>query len=220
VAGPAGRLQRVLPDGCSDVVWIEGVGLELAGPATQPVMVRIPPGATVLGVRFGPGATGAALGVAAREMRDQVVALDALWGPAAAALAERLAGAPPAERPGLLADAVTQRLRDARPPDAAVARASGLLARGMPVAAASREVAIGDRHLRRRFHDAVGYGPKTLQRVLRLRRFLALAEADDVRDLARAAAEAGYADQPHLTRECGELAGLTPAALLAARETA
>jgi transcriptional regulator GlxA family with amidase domain len=71
--------------------------------------------------------------------------------------------------------------------------------------------------LRRRFHDAVGYGPKTLQRVLRLRRFLALAEATAAPDLARAAAEAGYADQAHLTNECGELAGLTPAALLAAR---
>src|SRR5262249_30877950 len=132
VAGPAGRVQRVLPDGCSDVVWIEGVGLELAGPATQPGMVRIPPGATVLGGRFatvcgvrsGPGATGAALGVAARELRDQTVALDLLWGSAAAVLAERLAGATTAERPRLLADAVTQRLRDARPPDTAVARAS------------------------------------------------------------------------------------------------
>jgi AraC-like DNA-binding protein len=217
---PAGHVQRVLPDGCSDVVWIEGVGLELAGPATRPVMVRIPPGATVLGVRFGPGATGAAFGVAARELRDQTVALDAVWGSAAFDLAERLAGAAAAERPALLARAVAQRLRDARPPDGVVARATGLLARGMPVAAASREVAIGDRHLRRRFHDAVGYGPKTLQRVLRLRRFLALAEAAGARDLARAAAEAGYADQPHLTRECGELAGLTPAALLAARETA
>ena len=34
--------------------------------------------------------------------------------------------------------------------------------------------------------------------------------------LGRLAAEAGYADQAHLTRECGRLAGLSPAALLAA----
>jgi AraC-like DNA-binding protein len=31
--------------------------------------------------------------------------------------------------------------------------------------------------------------------------------------LAAIAAEAGYADQAHLTRECGRLSGLTPAAL-------
>ena len=217
VAGPDGHVQRVLPDGCADVVWVEGVRLELAGPATESVLVDIPPGATVLGVRFGPGAAGPALGLGAHELRDQTVALDALWGSAANELAERLAEAAPAARPALLADAVAKRLRDARPPDALVARAATLLARGVPVSATSREVALGARHLRRRFHDAVGYGPKTLQRILRLRRFLALAEAAPRPDLARAAAEAGYTDQPHLTRECGELAGLTPAALLAAR---
>ena len=48
-----------------------------------------------------------------------------------------------------------------------------------------------------------------LQRVLRLRRFLARTDVD----LAAAAAEAGYSDQPHLTRECRQLTGLTPAQL-------
>src|SRR5262249_43149191 len=135
-------------------------------------------------------------------------------------LAERLADAAPGERSALLSRAVAARLRDARPPDALVARAAGLLARGLPVAETSREVALGARHLRRRFHDAVGYGPKTLQRILRLRRFLTLAEATPPPDLARAAFEAGYADQAHLTNDCGDLAGLTPAALLAARRSA
>ena len=70
------------------------------------------------------------------------------------------------------------------------------------------------RQLRRRCHAAVGYGPKTLQRVLRFRRFVSRIDAyPDVLDLAAIAAEAGYADQAHLTRECGKLSGLTPAAL-------
>lgn len=220
IAGPDGHLQRVLPDGCADVVWIEGDRLEVAGPATLPVMVAIPPGATALGVRFGPGAAGAALGLGAHELRDQTVALDALWGRDASELAERLASAPAEHRTDLLAGAVARRLREAHPPDAVVARAATLLARGVPVAATSREVALGARHLLRRFHDAVGYGPKTLQRILRVRRFLALAEATTAPDLARAAVEAGYSDQPHLTRECTELTGLPPAALLAARRAA
>ena len=220
VAGPGGHVERVLPDGCVDVVWIDGDGIVVAGPATREVLVAIPAGSAALGVRFGPGAAGAALGVAARELRDRTVALEDVWGAPAAELAERLSAAPPASRLELLAAAVARRLDGARAPDALVARASGVLAAGLPVAAASREVALTDRHLRRRFHDAVGYGPKTLQRVLRLRRFLALAESAPRTDLARVAVESGYSDQPHLTRECADLAGLPPAALLAARAAA
>jgi AraC-like DNA-binding protein len=211
------HVERVLPDGCADVVWTEADGIHVAGPATREVLVEIPAGAAVFGVRFGPGSAGAALGVAAHELRDRAVALEELWGAEARELAERMAGSPPAERMAALAAAVARRLDGARQPDPLVAQASSLLARGVPVTAASREVALTDRHLRRRFHDAVGYGPKTLQRVMRLRRFLALAESAPRLDLARAAADAGYSDQPHLTRECAQLAGLPPAALLAAR---
>jgi AraC-like DNA-binding protein len=220
VAGPDGHVERVLPDGCADVVWIEGEGIVVAGPATREVLVDIPAGSAALGVRFGPGAAGAALGVAAHDLRDRTVALEDVWGAAATELAERMAGAAPAGRLALLAAAVARRLDAARGPDALVARASALLGAGMPVTAASREVALTDRHLRRRFHDAVGYGPKTLQRVLRLRRFLDVAESGAGSDLARVAAEAGYSDQSHLTRECTDLAGLPPAALLAARAAA
>jgi len=52
--------------------------------------------------------------------------------------------------------------------------------------------------------------------VLRFRRFLALAEAQPHAGLARLAADAGYADQSHLNRECGRLAGATPAQLVGA----
>ena len=80
------------------------------------------------------------------------------------------------------------------------------------------ELGLSDRQLRRRAHAAVGYGPKTLHRVLRFRGFLAAADRDGPgADLARLAFETGYADQAHLSRECGRLAGLAPAALLRER---
>ena len=100
-------------------------------------------------------------------------------------------------------------------PDPVVTRAARLLRD--PAARAENvadEVGLSLRQLRRRCHAAVGYGPKTLQRVLRFRRFVSRVDAcPDVLDLAAIAAEAGYADQAHLTRECGRLSGLTPAAL-------
>jgi len=76
------------------------------------------------------------------------------------------------------------------------------------------DLALSERQLRRRFLDAVGYGPKTLARILRFQRFLALAKPGE--NLAALAYEAGYADQAHLTRECRRLGARTPAELVAA----
>jgi AraC-like DNA-binding protein len=217
-AGPSGHVQRVLPDGCADIVWMAGGQLVVAGPATRHVLAEIPPGVTALGVRFGPGAAGSALGLPAKELQDRTVEIADLWGAAGRELTERMALASPLRRLELLADVVARRLRDARPPDPVVTRAAALLAGGMPVAEAGREVALGERHLRRRFHDAVGYGPKTLQRIMRMRRFLDIVEAMPEPDVGRAAVEVGYADQPHLTRESTALTGLPPVALLASRQ--
>ena len=84
------------------------------------------------------------------------------------------------------------------------------LSAGTAHEALADELGLSERQLRRRFHAAAGYGPKTLQRVLRFRRFL----AGPRDDLARAALEAGYADQPHLAREVAKLAGTTPSRLI------
>jgi len=53
---------------------------------------------------------------------------------------------------------------------------------------------------------AVGYGPKPLQRIRRFRRAVALARRGV--PFADVAVHAGYADQPHLSREVKELAGV------------
>jgi AraC-like DNA-binding protein len=86
---------------------------------------------------------------------------------------------------------------------------------GARVDALGAALGVSERQLRRRFADAVGYGPKTLARVLRFQRFLTLSRNGD--DLARLALDAGYADQAHLTRETRRLAGRTPLELVLAR---
>jgi transcriptional regulator GlxA family with amidase domain len=85
------------------------------------------------------------------------------------------------------------------------------------VGALGPTVGLGERQLRRRFQAGVGYGPKTLARVLRFQRLLALLRDDrDGRpSLAEVAVRAGYADQAHMTAECTRLAGRSPAALVA-----
>ena len=106
-----------------------------------------------------------------------------------------------------------------RPPDRLVLDAVHLLGRpGARADLVAVRLGLGERQLRRRCQAAVGYGPRMLARVLRFRRFLSRAEAaGTAADLAGLAAEAGYADQAHLTRESTRLAGLPPAALVRSR---
>jgi AraC-like DNA-binding protein len=215
---PEAHVHRVVPDGCADVVWVQGARLVVVGPQTEALVSEIPAGATALGVRFRIGAAGSALGVPARELLDRTVALEDVWGLGASRLAERLdAAATTEEAVAALATAVARRLPPPGDLDTLVREAALRAARPRsPVETLGDGLGVGERQLRRRFLDAVGYGPKTLQRVLRFQRFLALARAPEAdRDLARLAFAAGYADQAHLTRECRRLAGLPPAALLA-----
>ena len=69
------------------------------------------------------------------------------------------------------------------------------------------------RQMRRRFTDAMGYGPKFYERIVRVDRFSTLAGAHPSTSLAQAAVLAGYHDQAHLSRDTRLLAGETPAAL-------
>ena len=199
----------IFPDGCVDLVWL-GTRVAVAGPATGPVDPSIGVGQPVHGVRFRLGVAGAALGLPAGELADETVPLAALWGDW---VDERTAaGGMPA-----LLEIVRERLRGVAIDPLARAAALGMAAPGARVDELGAALGVSDRQLRRRFADAVGYAPKTLARVLRFQRFLALASSGD--ELARIALTAGYADQAHLTRETRRLAGRTPLELVLARAT-
>jgi len=102
-----------------------------------------------------------------------------------------------------------------RPPDRQVMQAARLLSDPrVRMAELVRVTGTGERKLRRQFDTAVGYGPKTLQRVLRFRSFLHHArKADGEIELAELAFRLGYADQSHLSQETTLLAGMPPRAL-------
>ncbi|KIF70998.1 hypothetical protein HY68_24230, partial [Streptomyces sp. AcH 505] len=93
------------------------------------------------------------------------------------------------------------------PPDPLLRAVVEGLDAGRTVAATAEAVGLGARQLHRRSLDAFGYGPKTLARILRLQRALALVRAGT--PYAQAALDAGCTDQAHLARETRELAGLT-----------
>jgi AraC-like DNA-binding protein len=213
--------QPILPDGCIDVVAIGGEVL-LAGPASRSTTLRLAPGTLIVGARFRTGAGPAMVGASAAELRDRDIALDEVWGSAGARLATRLVEATSSKgRLDVMVDSLIGRAATARPVDpVGVGVASVMAARpGRPLTDLADDVGPSERQLRRRIDDAVGYSPRLLARVLRFQRFLRAARASGPgrRNLAWLAGDAGYADQAHLTRECRDLSGLPPAALLTRR---
>ncbi|MBW1601006.1 helix-turn-helix transcriptional regulator [Streptomyces sp. JJ66] len=191
----------VLPDGCMDLIWHDGL-LLVAGPDSRAQAGAERPGDRWTGLRFAPGTGPAVLGVPAHELRDQRVPLDALWpGARVRRLTEYVAGA--ADR-GAALEAVAASVGAV--PDPLARAVAAALDAGRTVADVARAAHLSPRQLHRRSLDAFGYGPKTLARVLRLQRALASAYAG--RALADVAVHAGYADQAHLSREVRALAGV------------
>ncbi|HEX4705720.1 MAG TPA: AraC family transcriptional regulator [Pseudonocardiaceae bacterium] len=217
-AGAQPYRQRVVPDGSADVLWHNGT-LVVAGPDTAWRMVRQAPGSTTVGIRFRPGAAGVLFGdVPVHEARDGMTDLADLWGTRPVReLIEQLGELEQASEIALLLQqAVIVRLSHVDDVDPVVAESVALFdtQRPPPIPDVADRFGLSERQFRRRFVSAVGYGPKTLTSVLRLGR--AMRRLYDPRHRAAdVAIAAGYADQPHMTRDMRRLAGITPGELAA-----
>jgi methylphosphotriester-DNA--protein-cysteine methyltransferase len=204
----ADRRQRIVPDGCVDLIWMADQRLVIAGADTSARDVALPAGARITGIRLRPGAAGAVLGVPACELRDRDVPAVEVWGAGGRRLQDAIAAAAHDQRAGLLSAAVAQR---GATPDRLVVAAAGLLANpGARVETVAAALGVSSRTLHRRTLTAVGYRPKMLARVARLRRLMGLQEPS----LASRAYAAGYASQAHMTEEVRRLTGVTPVRFL------
>ncbi|MFJ9059449.1 DUF6597 domain-containing transcriptional factor [Streptomyces sp. NPDC102409] len=210
-SGSRDPARPVLPDGCMDLLWA-GDRLLVAGPDTRAFTPAAALSGSCAGIRFAPGTAPALLGVPAHELRDRRVALDALWpGREVRGLTERIAAA--GDPAAALEDVALRRAAGTAPPDPLTEAVAAQLRQGRSVADTARGVGLGARQLHRRSLAAFGYGPKTLARVLRLQRALALVRRGT--PYAEAAYAAGCTDQAHLAREMRDLAGTTLGAYLA-----
>jgi AraC-like DNA-binding protein len=189
--------KRILPDGCLDLIWQDGT-VFVAGPDTTAQVGRASPGSRFFALRFGSGTGPAVLGLPASEVVDRRVPLDLLWP---AEPVRRIAEA--ADPLAALTEAARERWRE---PDRVMVAMAAACRAGRPVGAIAHRSGLSPRQLQRRSNTAFGYGPKTLARVFRLQRAVTLARQGS--PFAAVSAEAGYADQPHLSREVRALAGV------------
>jgi AraC-like DNA-binding protein len=209
----------IAPDGCIDLQWIGGM-LRIAGPDREANIECLPAGATVIGLRFQPGAATEWLDAPASEILDERLPLETVWGARARQIADWVAeGQTPERLARRLEAAMLQAAEGVKPPQ----ELPRLIFRMLNEARQPGTDAVGwlrdrsglsERTLRRKCHDAFGYGPKTLDRILRFQRFLHTARTAGSNPLAGLAGEAGYSDQAHLSRECRRMTGLTPSEIL------
>lgn len=85
------------------------------------------------------------------------------------------------------------------------------------IGALAGEIGWSHRHFIAQFREHVGLPPRTVARILRFQRAVALVTRPGPVSLSRIALEAGYYDQAHFNRDFTEFAGSTPTALLAQR---
>lgn len=193
-------------DGCADVI-VRGGELWLAGPSTRAIRTLADERGETVGVRYAPGVASRVLRLDLPELRDRLVPLVDVVGAARArtfdrAVRSQLAAA---ETRAVVSDVLPPDVVADRPWTSAVHRAA---IEGRAPAELAGELGWSPRQLRRRIASAFGYGYGDLVRIERAGTARTLIERGG--SLADAAFTAGYADQPHMTREFARLVGRTP----------
>ncbi|APR85503.1 Transcriptional regulator, AraC family protein [Minicystis rosea] len=190
------------PDGCWDIVVIRRQGRTIVlqtGLISRPVLLESEAGDSYLSISFKPGIF--APKTPGLEMLDRGLVRPLVSDRAFSMESETLE-VPTFENAEGLVDRLVRR---------------GLLARDELVesAADGRARAISPRSMQRHFLSAMGVTPKQFSQIKRACHAVELLE----RGVAPAAvaAEAGYSDQPHLTRALKAIMGRTPGEILRAK---
>lgn len=191
----------------------------LIGPHDRPV-VNEPQGETYcVGIVTRPVGCRPTFGLAPAPLRGRVVHLMEVW-PRATALRSALSSC---RSPADALDVVEATVRTPEPFSrtvvercvSAVAALSADPTR--PVGDIAAMLGVSHGHLDRQFTEQVGLSPRTLARILRMRRLLDHIDVYESVAWADLAAELGWFDQSHLIRDFQRHTGVTPAEYAAAQ---
>ncbi len=237
---PTHGMERVLPDGCVELVinLREGRiraydprdpsrfetcrGSILCGPHSEFMVIDTEAQGAVMGIHFQPGGAWPFLGgMPARELINQTLSLEDIWGPSMRALRESLVHAPShRERFRILESALMERLRPDRERHPAVswsiAEIEGATAM-RTLSEITNEIGLSSRRYIELFSREVGLTPKRYHRVRRFQRVVQSVHSKSDIHWADLAVSCGYFDQAHFIHDFKDFCGLTPAAYFAHR---
>lgn len=220
--GAETQRHRVLPDACADILFdlaawratSDAIAGRIVGTMTRARRVAFSGRVDLIGIRFRPGGAPLVCAQSLAEFTDMATSADLWLGSLASPLTDELAGLGDFRPRAQAFDRHLLAMPRGYPLDRLAVRATQLLAAGEPdearVRAVARTLGLSERQMERRFAVATGLTPAVYRRVLRFRRLLEIRESGQ--DWAGAAAEAGYYDQPHMTREFTRFTGVSPRA--------
>lgn len=231
--------ERVLPDGSVELVInlredalrvydrqdterFESFGRSLvSGPRAEYIVIDTVSRASIMGVHFRPGGAFPFLGLPACELQGLTVALEDLWGRAAAELREQLlAAASPEEKFRILERVLLAQAARPLARHPAVGFALKTLRAGPHARTVSQlagQTGLSARRFIQLFSEEVGLTPKLFCRIRRFQRVLRLVEHAPRVEWADVALTCGYFDQSHFIHDFRAFAGLNPTAYLACR---
>jgi len=206
--------QRVLPYPAVNVTFTAG-RCRVAGVPRGRFAEVLRGEGRVFGARFQPGGFRPFLDALVSSITGRFLPVEAVFGAEARGLADAILAAGDEAAAALMDDFLGTRAP--REPDAAAT----LVAAAVALAAAepgitrvddlAGELGVGMRRLQRLFAEYVGVGPKWVIRRHRLHEAAARAAATGTAlDLVALAADLGYSDQAHLTRDFASLVGEPP----------
>ncbi len=214
---------RVLPDGRCDIILrfvmdsggvIQQISVVIAGPSTTYYMAPIVRGTGYVGMRLRPGFATSVLGIDLSMIVNQVLDNDACTRviPAIATFSQPADGVEDLIARLTRFVAARRAANDGNDPSSrslALLNAIHLSGGRLTVAELARLHNIDERTVRRDVKTYTGLTPKQFSMIIQFHRAIHLLR-DNGLDAVSAAAEAGYADQAHMTRVFRQLAGFTP----------
>jgi AraC-like DNA-binding protein len=205
--------QAILPHPNVNLAFEAG-GAAVYGVDTKIFTRRLAGEGKALGVRFRPGGFRPFYSGRIATLTDRVVPAADIFGPAAG---PALDGVMAAAGDEAMIACATRLLRGAAPrPDPVAEQVAAIAGRitadqGLHrVGELVTTFGIRERRLQRLFADYVGVSPKWVMRRARLHEAARRADAGDAVDWAVLAADLGYADQAHLTRDFTATLGVPP----------
>ncbi len=237
---PSHTMERVLPDGCVELIFNlrENLirtydprdpskfeyqsGSIFCGPHSEYMVIDTEAQACVMGVHFQPGGAWPFLnGIPAREAINRSLSLEDIWGFSTGDLRECLVNAPSHRaRFRILEKALLERLHPDRERHPAIAwsvseieRAPGI----RPLSTITNEIGLSSRRFIELFSREVGLTPKRYYRIRRFQRVVQFVHTKSGIHWADLAVSCGYFDQAHFIHDFKNFCGMTPAAYFAHR---